>query len=109
MHLVTYFEKFVSNIQPTEERIKAASDHHNDLRDHLTSEEAELAFPVADSFLSGSYARSTAVDPIKDVDIILILKETKISDDRKTPSPRTVLADLKAGIDKFYDEVNHSG
>jgi hypothetical protein len=105
MHLVTYFEKFVSNIQPTEDRVKAASEAHNDLRDHLTGEDAELKHPVADSFLAGSYGRSTAVDPIKDVDIILILKETEISADRKTPSPRAVLKDLKAGIDRFYDKV----
>src|SRR4051812_4612144 len=98
MRLVTYFEKFVSKIQPSTERIKAASEGHTGLRDHLLSE-AELAHPIADSFLSGSYGRHTAVDPIKDVDIILVLKEVEISEDRMTPSPRAVLEDLKVAID----------
>ena len=53
MILITYFEKFVSNIQPTEERVKAISEAHNTLRDHLR-EEADLGHPVDDSFLSGS-------------------------------------------------------
>lgn len=105
MILITYFEKFVSNIQPSEERVAAISDAHNTLRKHLT-EDADLSFPVYDSFLSGSYKRYTAIDPVKDADIILILEENSVSSDRKTPSAREVLEDLKIKIDDFYDNVN---
>lgn len=105
MELPTYFEKFVSNVQPTEERISAVADGHNTLRGHL-QDDAELAYPVADSFLSGSYARKTAIDPIKDADIILILELTTLSEDRREPRPRHVLENLRTAIDAFYDDVN---
>jgi hypothetical protein len=105
MLLTTYFEKFISNIQPSEERITAISAAHNTLRKHL-EEDAELDFPVSDSFLSGSYKRFTAIDPVKDADIILILEESSISEDKKTPKSRDVLKDLKSKIDDFYDDVN---
>jgi hypothetical protein len=105
MLLSSYFDKFVSNIEPSEERVKAVADAHQKLRDHLL--EAETAtYRIADSFLAGSYARHTAPDPIKDVDIIAVLKQTELSDDRKTPSPSKVLSDLKKTIDEFYDEVD---
>lgn len=105
MILITYFEKFVSNVQPSDERVKAVAEGHNTLRKHLT-EEAELTHPVGTSFLSGSYARHTAIDPIKDADIILVLGETAVGDDRRSPSPRQVLEDLKSAIDNFYEEVD---
>lgn len=105
MQLITYFEKFVSNIQPSSERISAVAGAHNDLRDHL-KDEAQLSFAIDTSFLTGSYARSTATAPIKDVDIILILETKEVSEDKKQPSPRAVLEDLKKAIDDFYDEVN---
>lgn len=105
MQLITYFEKFVSNIQPSSERISAVAEAHNELRKHL-KEDAELKFAVSESFLSGSYGRSTATAPIKDVDIIFVMATTEISDDRKSPSPRAVLRDLKGAIDDYYEEVN---
>jgi hypothetical protein len=105
MILITYFEKFVSNIQPSDERVEAVAEGHNTLRKHLT-DEAALDFPVDTSFLSGSYARHTAIDPIKDADIILVLQEKVVSDDKKTPFPREVLEDLKSAIDDFYEEVD---
>ena len=105
MILITYFEKFVSNVQPSDERVAAISESHTTIRKHLL-EDAKLKFPITDSLLSGSYARHTSIDPIKDADIILILEENKISVDKKTPNPRHVLEDLKTALDDFYDEVN---
>lgn len=103
--LPTYFEKFVSNVQPSDERVMAVSNAHTTLRKHLL-EDAELTYSVDDSFLSGSYGRRTAIDPIKDADIILVLERTDISGDRKQPRPRAVLEDLRNAIDQFYDDVN---
>jgi hypothetical protein len=105
LQLNTYFEKFVSNIQPSEERISAASEAHTTLRDHLEGVEA-LSCAASDSFLSGSYGRHTAVSPIKDVDVILIIDCGDLSDDHKTPSPKVVLQNLRDVIDDFYDEVD---
>jgi hypothetical protein len=105
MLLSSYFDKFVSNIEPSEERVKVVADAHQKLREHLL--EAETAtFPIVDSFLAGSYARHTAHDPIKDVDIITVLKQTELSADRKQPPPTKVLNDLKKTIDEFYDKVD---
>lgn len=105
MLLSSYFDKFVSNIEPTEERVKAVADAHQKLRDHLLGAET-ATYPIVDSVLAGSYARHTAPDPIKDVDIIAVLKRTELSDDRKDPSASKVLSDLKKTIDEFYDEVD---
>jgi hypothetical protein len=105
MILVSYFEKFVSNIQPSKERVEAVSDAHTTLRKHLI-EDAKLEYPIETSFLGGSYARHTALDPIKDADIIIVLERKDVSDDKTEPSPRTVLHNLRKAIDEFYDNVN---
>ena len=105
MLLSSYFDKFVSNIEPTAERVAAVADAHTKLREHLLEADG-ATYVIADSFLAGSYARHTAHDPIKDVDIIAILKSTELSEDRKDPVPSKVLADLKKTIDEFYDEVD---
>lgn len=104
MNLPSYFDTFLSSIQPKEERVTAASIAHNTLRTHLSSDET-LKYSVDESFLSGSYARSTAIDPIKDVDVILVLEEKNISEDAKTPSPKEVLSSIKASIEAFYNDV----
>jgi hypothetical protein len=85
--------------------LNQSAEGHNNLRKHL-KEEATLNLPVDMSFLSGSYARHTATDPIRDAGIILVLQEKVVSDDEKTPSPREVLEDLKSAIDNFYEEVD---
>jgi len=41
MSLITHFEKFVLNIQPSDERVAAIAEGHNTLSNHLL-EEAEL-------------------------------------------------------------------
>jgi hypothetical protein len=103
--LPTYFEKFVSNVQPSDERVAAVSSAHTTLRKHLL-EDAVLTHAVDDSFLSGSYGRRTAIDPIKDADIILILDRKDVSADRKEPKPRAILENLRSAIDDFYEDVN---
>lgn len=105
MLLPSYFDKFVSNIEPSDERVQVVADAHRKLREHLLEDES-APYPVADSFLAGSYARHTAHAPIKDVDILVVLAETTLSGDRKAPSPATVLSGLKKTIDEFYDTVD---
>ena len=94
----------MSNIQPTKERVDTTR-RSTTLRKHL-KDDAELTYPVESSFLSGSYARHTAVDPIKDAHIIFVLEEKTVAEDRKSPSPREILEDIRSIIDEFYDEVN---
>jgi|GEM_PF-248184 len=62
------FTKFRSNLEPTSSEATDASRRQTKVRQQVG---AELA--VADSFLTGSYARNTAVRPLKDVDIMVVL------------------------------------
>lgn len=103
--LTKHFGKFLSTIEPDAERVSSVAEAHNTLRDHL-KQDAELAWPIEDSYLSGSYARDTAIDPVKDVDIILLLKGVEVSASRNEPAPRPILRDIKRVIDDFYDEVD---
>jgi hypothetical protein len=104
--LSSYFGMLLSNIEPTPERVEIISDAHTTLREHLGSDAADLTYPVEDDFLSGSYARHTATGTVKDADIILPLQGAVLSNDRRSPSPRAVLQNLKQVVDLFYDHVD---
>jgi len=105
MKLTKHFGKFLSTIEPDAERVLAVAEAHKTLRDHL-QQDAELTWPVDDSYLSGSYARDTAIDPVKDVDIILLLNDVEVDTACSELAPRPILCDLKQAIDDFYDKVN---
>ena len=64
----SYFKQFVKNISPDNESSENAKNAHNNLRDHL-----EWKTEYKDSFLYGSYKRSTAIHNIDDVDICMLL------------------------------------
>ncbi len=65
---------FISDLELTPAERKAASDQHKYLRDGLASR-LELE-PDHYPFLTGSYARSTAIRPLKDIDLFCVLKRT---------------------------------
>lgn len=64
------FDKFRSNLEPTASEVADASRRHQKIRGQIAEE-----LSVADSFLTGSYVRHTAVRPLKDVDIMVVLAE----------------------------------
>lgn len=70
------FEKYLNQIEPTEEAVARASDSHNPLREDLEKDEKFGPF-VDSSMLSGSYGRDTSIFTIKDVDVILKTTFTK--------------------------------
>lgn len=105
MELPSYFLKYLSNIQPSDERVSAVSDAHTTLRNHLV-QDANSKWPTESSLLAGSYARDTACHPIKDADVILSLKTKRISEDQTKPSPLEVLEDLRSSLEEFYEEVD---
>lgn len=87
------FNKFLSNIEPSDSTVQYISSMQSALRDYLKSAE-EYKDKYLDSFLSGSYAKHTSIRPSKydkkrDVDIIVVL-----SYDLKADSSN-VLAELK--------------
>jgi hypothetical protein len=101
MNINSEFEIFLSNIEPDNIYVTQASDAHTTLRGFLKNDE-DFNTHFKSSFLTGSYARSTAIKEIKDVDIIIILDEEpttiepaiEISD---------IFKDLKKSLKKEYD------
>ena len=76
---------------------------HQDLRDILENDE-EISKADPETFLSGSYARDTALESIKDVDVILMVD----MDHRVTP-PDVAVAWLQASLQQHYDTVRAQG
>jgi hypothetical protein len=72
MEIPSYFRRYLRSIQPTRANREAAMGMHRVLRERLAADEA-FADWYEDSFLYGSYRRNTAVQPIKDVDICVLL------------------------------------
>lgn len=78
------FDKFLSNIEPSQSTVSYISSVQNTLRDYLKNHKV-YADIYADSFLSGSYAKHTSIRPAKDdkkrdVDIIIVTNHC-LSDD----------------------------
>ena len=94
MKLNDYFRQFLSNIEPGENRVSAASTSHTAVRNHLNADE-QFKDLLVDAFLAGSYARDTAYDPIKDVDIIVVCDWDE--------EPAKLLTTLKAALDRHYN------
>lgn len=67
----TELRKMVRSIEPTSAQKRSASRSHNYLRDLLDT--GEFGSRILDSYLSGSYARDTAISPIDDVDIVVVI------------------------------------
>jgi hypothetical protein len=61
----------VGQIEPSATQKAAASTSHNYLRSLMDS--GQFGNRILDSYLSGSYARDTALSPIDDVDIIFVV------------------------------------
>lgn len=94
------FDKFRSNLEPTNSEVDDASRRHQKIRSQIA---AELS--VADSFLTGSYARHTAVRPLKDVDIMIVLAEDE--NDYLRQNPQCVLNRICEILEPHYPNRVH--
>lgn len=102
MELAGDFKALLSDIEPSSSHVTNAKAAHEKVREQLrTDKESEEAHK--DTFLSGSYARSTAIKDIKDVDVICVLDM-----DRQT-KPDVVLSWLQGILNKYYSEVRLQG
>ena len=63
--------EMVQDIEPSPSYKSAASRSHNYLREVLDT--GQFSSRIVDSYLSGSYARDTALHPIDDVDIVVVV------------------------------------
>lgn len=99
----TYFNDFLHQIRLTDELTAELKKAHTDLRNRLQSDEITKDLLV-DSFIQGSYARSTCIKPEPgdkvDVDVIAV---TNI--DHENTSPKEAFSTIKPFADKYYDQV----
>jgi hypothetical protein len=103
MEFAADFKKLVSQIEPGSSEVTDARDAHEKVRKELQNDK-DSKDAHKDSFLSGSYARSTAINDINDVDVIWILDiDPKITD------THTLIAWTQAILNRYYTEVRLQG
>lgn len=85
------FRKFKSRLELNDKEQKNASARQQEVREYL-----DTKFSIANSFLTGSYARYTKTKPLKDIDIFFVLKDSERHYRGKAPS---------AVINAFYDAL----
>jgi hypothetical protein len=103
VELAGYFKGLLGRIEPGDAHVKDAKRAHETLRKRLR-EDDDVGEAHEDTFLSGSYARHTAIKDIKDVDVICIL-----SVDKDETEPTVLLRWLEGAILKYYDEIRLQG
>jgi hypothetical protein len=89
-----HFAALLKKINPPDERVTVASTRVGEVRDWLRDHEFETQDPH--TLLSGSYRRSTAIELIPDVDVLLFVPA---SQEQRTPN--AVLSQLR-GLLKDY-------
>jgi Second Messenger Oligonucleotide or Dinucleotide Synthetase domain len=90
---------FISALELTSAEREAASNQHKFLRDGLVSR-LEIE-PDHYPFLTGSYARSTAIRPLKDIDVFCVLKRTSVLDP-DISSPMDALKAVRQALEELY-------
>ena len=103
MELAADFKALLSSIQPSDDDVADAKNAHERVRDQIrTDEESKEAHK--DTFLSGSYARHTALNDINDVDVICIVDIDHVN----TPA-EVVLAWMQSILGKYYKTTKRQG
>ena len=89
-------------IEPTAKQKSGACRSHNYLRELLDT--GQMAARITNSYLSGSYARDTAIRPLDDVDVIFEIDPSYWSTGflSSYPPPGKVLESFAAAIRRRY-------
>lgn len=95
MRLRQAIHDFVSALELTEAEREKAARQHTVLRERL-SQQLNLD-PEHQTFLTGSYARRTAIRPLDDIDMFCVLTE-----EVRSSSPRQVQRHVKLALDRAY-------
>jgi len=90
------FQVFLQNISLPETQVASAQRSNNALRAYLANDHYFGPLTL-DTFLNGSYARRTAVQPIKDVDVIIV-----IDTDWNRSDPSRVMESLRRKLAQRY-------
>jgi hypothetical protein len=103
VELNSSFITYLSSIEPDEDAVAKAIAAHEKVRERL-KDDAETTDAHKDTFLSGSYARHTAINNINDVDVICV-----VDIDHTITEPEVVLSWLKGVLSKYYSETRLQG
>lgn len=95
MKIPQAFHEFIVSLELTKKQRADANSQHIHLRTQL-----QQRMSVQDNFLSGSYARGTAVRPLDDIDVFLVLKPQR-GLDPTIPVP-TILDEIKRVLEEAY-------
>jgi predicted nucleotidyltransferase len=89
------FNTFLSKLELTSNEKDEASRQHTHMRTEL-----QQRLTVEDNFLSGSYKRNTAVRPLNDIDIFVVLREN----DSQSPElgPDALLDTIQSTLEDIY-------
>jgi len=96
-----------SDIQPSPARRARAIGSHNHVRNQLCT--GHFSTRIRDAYLSGSYSRDTAIDPLDDVDIVFIIDPEKWPSSlldrlfQSKPEPDTVLNSFATALRRRYE------
>lgn len=90
------FDQLVRNLELTPREQNDASRQQNVLRGNLRA-----TLTIAQDFISGSYQRRTAIRPLKDIDLVLVLDEAKHRALRSEP-PQKMLALVRDALTRAY-------
>jgi hypothetical protein len=92
----------VADVEPTASQKKGARRSHSHLRDLLDT--GQMSAKIVNSYLSGSYARDTAIRPLDDVDVIFEIDPAAWSTGifSSHPSPERVLESFATAIRRRY-------
>jgi hypothetical protein len=103
LELPSDFGRYVSSLEPDDDAVAAAKAAHEKVRERLKTDE-DTKEAHKDTFLSGSYARHTAIHDINDVDVICI-----VDIDHTITAPEVVLSWLQGVLSKYYNETRLQG
>jgi Second Messenger Oligonucleotide or Dinucleotide Synthetase domain len=103
VELAEDFKTLLYSIQPDDDDVADAKNAHEKVRDQLCTDD-EFKEAHKDTFLSGSYARHTAINDINDVDVICI-----VDIDHSITAAEVVLAWTQSILGKYYKTTKRQG
>lgn len=99
MTLRQALHEFISALELSETEREEAVRQHTHLRQGL-ARELDLD-PDHGTFLTGSYARSTAIRPLDDIDVFCVLARSSVADPN-VMTPHAALGEIKRALDASY-------
>ena len=94
------FDAFLRNLELTDAEQKKASDQQNALRDNLKK---QLGHSI-EAHLSGSYSRGTAIRPLNDIDVFVVLDRAQHAVCYPPAPPLTCLQMIEKALKAAYPD-----